>query len=295
MELPRFTIVTPSYNQGRYLEQTIRSVLGQRYPRLDYIVMDGGSTDGSAAIIERYAPWLAHWQTGRDHGQAQSILDGFRHGDGSLLAFVNSDDLLLPGALWTVARHFLAHRDCHLAVGDNVVIDAAGDVVGYGWSTPPDHATLLHWGCTFAQTSSFWTREAFERVGGFDGGLQFAFDLDLFMRLTRERRAEHIPRFLSAVRYHAETKTSTIPHIGRAEDARLRAAEGAGDASWVERRAVRLSRHLFRSTYTRVRGAMRRAGLVPLDPLEPWFAALRSHDLPLGALPAPPDELADPR
>src|SRR5437867_7923227 len=120
---PRITIVTPSYNQGLYLEQTILSVLNQNYPNLEYIIMDGGSSDNSVEIIRKYEKYLVHWESKSDEGQAAAIADGFRLAAGEILAYLNSDDLYLPGALRKVGEFFNQHKQVQFMYGDCLIVD----------------------------------------------------------------------------------------------------------------------------------------------------------------------------
>jgi len=129
MRLPRITIVTPSFNQAFFLEATLRSVLDQNYSNLEYIIMDGGSTDGSVDVIQRYADRLAHWEAHRDLGQADAIYRGFERSTGDILGWLNSDDLLLPGSLQKVGEFFAARPDVDCVVAGCITIDAAGSVV----------------------------------------------------------------------------------------------------------------------------------------------------------------------
>ena len=126
MALPRITVVTPSYNQGRFVRETLESVLGQEYPALEYIVMDGGSTDESPSIIEGYSKRLAHWQSAKDRGQADAIKSGFSRATGEVLGWLNSDDTLAPGTLVAVGASFAAHPEVDLVYGDIALVDAAG-------------------------------------------------------------------------------------------------------------------------------------------------------------------------
>jgi glycosyltransferase involved in cell wall biosynthesis len=285
--LPAFTLVTPSFNQGRFLERTIRSVLGQRYPFVEYIVMDGGSTDGSLEVLHRYAPWLAHWQSGPDGGQARAILDGLSRATGTVLGFLNSDDVLLPGALWEVARRFEGAGAAEVATGHTLFIDAEDRILSRGWMTPPDRETLLFWGCTFAQPSSFWTRRAFEAVGGFDGTLRFSFDLDLFLRLCSRYPVVGIDRQLAAMRWHDASKTSTMKEVCAAENAGLRERAGAGAGSRLRGRMVAARARARDAVHRRLMEARLRAGLDPSpgeEEIAAWFALLRD---PAGVLGAP--------
>ena len=229
----RFSIVTPSFNQARFLEQTIRSVLDQGYPDLEYIVMDGGSTDGSVEIIRRYAQRLTYWQSEKDEGQAAAVLQGFKRASGDILGWVNSDDVLLPGCVQAVARHFESEPDEECVAGGAAFIDDAGvplrRALGMAYSRIGLSATsrmLLIAGCPFCQPATFWRRDAFVAVAGFDTRLVFSFDYDLYLRFARRRRIGHIPRILAGVRLHETTKTRMLAEVKATEDALLRSLFG---------------------------------------------------------------------
>jgi glycosyltransferase involved in cell wall biosynthesis len=208
LDLPRVTVVTPSLDQAAYLEQTIRSVLLQGYPNLEYMVVDGGSSDGSVEIIRRYEPWLAHWVSEPDEGQAHAINKGFSRSTGDILAWLNSDDFYAPGAVALVARH-LTRPDCSVAVGHCLRIHSSGK--------PPRllrgrfagrRRLLAFWeGYEMHQPSIFWTREAFERTGLLDEEVGDIFDFDYWVRLSRYCNFENIDAVLSCSNYHPEAKT----------------------------------------------------------------------------------------
>lgn len=224
-QYPKISIVTPSYNQGEYLESTIQSVLRQDYPNLEYIIMDGGSTDASLEIIERYADRLAHWESGRDKGQADAIYKGFMRSRGEILGWVNSDDMLLPGALKKVARYFKDHPGVECAVGGCVAIGPGGEplkdklgLISCVMSSPTTFETLLLWGCGgFYQPASFWRRDAFFEVGGFDRSMYCCFDHDMYLRLSRRRAFGEIKEFLACFREHPTSKSQTVKKVCAAE------------------------------------------------------------------------------
>jgi len=226
--LPRITIVTPSYNQGKYIEQTILSVLGQNYPHLEYIVMDGGSTDESVDIIRRYADRLAHWESHKDNGQADAIFRGFEMSTGEVLAFLNSDDILMPNSLETVGRYFVAHPREDWVVGSCLFIDHNARYLYNYFGSPKFNLglrvsfnSLLYWGCGFYQPASFWRRSAFFEIEGFDRSLKFCFDYDLFLRLARRGPSGHITAFLASFRVHPTSKTATLSGVCLAENEEL--------------------------------------------------------------------------
>jgi FkbM family methyltransferase len=223
-EPPVISIVTPSYNQAPFLERTLRSVLDQGYPALEYIVQDGGSTDGSIEILERYRERLHSLESERDGGQAAGINRGFRHATGEILAYLNSDDLLLPGSLHYVARFFTRHPEIDVVYGQRILIDENDQEIGR-WILPPHDDEVLSWADYVPQESLFWRRSAWGRVGGqLDESLQFAMDWDLLLRFrTAGLRFARAPRFLGAFRVHAHQKTvASLADLGLFEMGRLR-------------------------------------------------------------------------
>ncbi len=224
--LPKITIVTPSYNQAAYLEATLQSVLSQDYPNLEYIVMDGGSTDGSFGIIDKYSSKLAYWESHPDNGQADAIYRGFERATGEIFGFVNSDDLLLPGALLKIGNWFLTHPFEEWVVGGSVIIDPKGDHFRGRLGNPcfnlggrVTFEQLLFGGCGgFNQPASFWRRSVFFEIGGFDRRLRFCFDYDLFFGLSRRRPSGNIREFIAAFRLHPESKTTNLYELKLKED-----------------------------------------------------------------------------
>lgn len=221
----RISLVTPVFNQVAYIGQTLQSVLAQRYPGLEYIVMDGGSTDGTVAAIEAVADRLAAFESARDGGQSQAINKGFARATGDVLGWINGDDILLPGALACVARFFARNPDVDVVYGDRIVIDAQGREVGR-WTLPGHSDRLLSWVDFVPQESLFWRRRIWERAGAqVDTGFAFAMDWDLLVRFRDcGARMVHVPRYLGAFRVHAEQKTSSrFDDLGRLEMDRIRA------------------------------------------------------------------------
>jgi carbamoyltransferase len=247
---PLISIVTPSYNQGAFLERTIRSVLDQNYPRLQYIVQDGDSTDGTAAILERYRPRLTSCASEPDGGQADAINRGFRRTTGDILAYLNSDDILLPGALAYVANYFARHPAADVIYGHRLVIDHLDREIGR-WVLPAHDNEALGWCDYVPQETLFWQRRVWERVGGhLDEAFQFALDWDLLLRL-RDAGATfaRVPHFLAAFRVHPEQKTSARLHdLGAAEMNRLRRRCHGRDVT-NEEAIQHMRRYLRRQTW----------------------------------------------
>ena len=187
-DLPPITVVTPSFNQAEFIEATIRSVVLQGYPRLQYLVMDGGSADGAVEIIQRYAPWISAWVSERDRGQSHAINKGFAQATGEVVAWLNSDDRYLPGTLHAVARQVASHGAAAAWIGACRSVDPRGRVRylihPHGLELP----TLADWvvSAWFAQPASFYRRAAAKRAGPLDESLQSAFDVDFFLRLAKE-------------------------------------------------------------------------------------------------------------
>jgi len=223
---PLISIVTPSYEQGRYLERTIYSVLNQHYPRLEYVVQDGGSSDETREVLEHFDASLSHWASEADDGQADAINRGFSHTSGEIMAYLNSDDLLLPGSLAYVARYFAAHPDVDVVYGHRMLIDEHDRQIGV-WVLPPHDDATLSFADYIPQETLFWRRGIWERAGGrIDPSLKFAIDWDLLLRFRKAgARMVRLPRFLGAFRVHAEQKTGRQQRLCEEESDLLRRRE----------------------------------------------------------------------
>ena len=203
-------IVTPSYNQAVFLGGTIESVLSQDYPRLEYAVVDGGSTDGSKELLERYRPRLAYTVSEPDEGQAHAIVKGFSNTHGEIMAYLNSDDCLMPGALRYVGRYFQQHPEVDVIYGHRVIIDPDGLEVGR-WVIPPHDTECVRRFDYIPQETLFWRRRCYEEVGGLDVRFHFAMDWDLILKFMRAgARFRRLPYFLACFRVHGAQKTSSL-------------------------------------------------------------------------------------
>jgi hypothetical protein len=211
--LPRVSVVTPSFQHGKFLEATLLSVLEQPGVRLDYIVEDGGSTDASVDIISRYAPRLSHWTSGADQGQADALRRGFARTEGGpddVMAYLNSDDLFMPGAVRFVAEYFARHPQVDVVYGHRVLIDDGGSEVGR-WLVPRRPNDDLRLFDLIPQETLFWRRRIYERVGGIDASFGFAVDWDLLLRFAGAgARFERLPWFLGLFRLHPAQKSQAL-------------------------------------------------------------------------------------
>jgi glycosyltransferase involved in cell wall biosynthesis len=205
------SIVTPSLNQGNYIERTIQSVISQGYMPLEYIVQDGRSSDGTRDILERYRAFLAQAQSAEDTGQANAINLGFRHASGDIMSYLNADDILLPGTLHYVAEYFATHPGVDVVYGHRVLIDEKEQEIGR-WVLPPHDSEILSWVDYVPQETLFWRRRIWERVGGcLNENFRFAMDWDLLLRFREVGgRFARLPRFLGAFRVHPEQKTLSL-------------------------------------------------------------------------------------
>ena len=206
---PRITVVTPSYKQGQYLEETIRSVLLQGYPNLEYIVIDGNSPDNSVEIIKKYAPWLYYWVSEPDSGQTNAINKGFARSTGAIMGWLNSDDLLLPGALQRIARAFVDNPQLELVTGFRKNIDEHSRVTSNFVRDPPTIYYMRHY-CCVAQETTYWRRSLWEALGSLDESLHFAMDYEYWLRAIQHGRSFHLlPSYIGGFRDYAQNKSSS--------------------------------------------------------------------------------------
>jgi len=212
---PRISIVTPSYNQGQFIEETIRSVLLQGYSNLEYIVIDGGSTDDSVEIIKEYKPWIAYWVSERDAGQSQAINRGFEHAKGDILAWLNSDDLYAPGALQRVGA-LLAGKEKALLVGSSIQVDGDDLRQGVVDDKKPTWGEMVYEARTFSQPSVFWMRDLWLEAGPLREQLYFVMDYYLWLQMRPKAKEElFLKEALSITHIHPEQKGKRAERGGK--------------------------------------------------------------------------------
>jgi hypothetical protein len=205
--LPLVSIVTPSLNQRQFIEATIESVLTQDYPRIEYIVIDGGSTDGTVDVLRRYEGCL-EWVSEPDRGQSHAINKGFRRARGQILAWLNADDTYLPGAVTLAATHLVQHPACAMVYGDGYLIDEGGTVRGKFPATEPFNLWKLVYVIDYIlQQTAFFRREVLDAVGDLDERLHWGMDWDLFIRIGKHLRVDYLARDMANLREHRLAKT----------------------------------------------------------------------------------------
>ncbi len=276
---PKISIVTPSFNQGDFLEATIRSVLLQGYPNLEYIIIDGGSSDNSCAIIKRYSPWLKYWVSEPDDGQSNAINKGFEVAEGSVLAWLNSDDVYLAGTLRKVASRFVDPSALALATGYQIetsdippkgpklmISKFPASRLGPSYEAAHIYAPLLH------QAATFWTSALWKESGGaLNNAMHYAMDADLWLRMLRlYPHVSVIREPLAIFRRHSEQKTAMpLKYSNEIETLRAKFPLSGGFLTRMKIAFIKLNNFVERQTSTHPR--------LGLSPIYAENDLLRSH------------------
>lgn len=219
----KISVVVPSYNQARFLEGTLLSVLRQNYPALELIVIDGGSTDGSVDIIKRYERHIEHWVSEPDGGQTKGLIKGFNRATGAIQCWLNSDDLLADGCLQEVADYFRRNPAVDMVFGDALWIDEQGAPLREQREIPFNRFIWLYTHNYIPGMSAFWRSEIYERVGGLNPHYNLAMDADLWIRFADVGRIEHVSRVWSHMRFYPEQKNRALRRQSNQEDLEIRA------------------------------------------------------------------------
>ncbi|WKZ47401.1 MAG: glycosyltransferase family 2 protein [Anaerolineales bacterium] len=267
------SIITPSFNQARYLEQTIQSVLGQDYPHIEYIVVDGASKDGSVEVIKKYADKLAWWVSEKDSGQAEAINKGLARAKGEIVAWLNSDDYFLPSAVSSAMEVFEENPDVALVYGNMLAVDERGNAFN---SLTYKQLSLQDLLCfqIIGQPAVFFRRKALENAGYLDPTFHFLLDHHLWIRIAQHGKILHVPQTWAAARYHAEAKN------------RAKAAEFGREAfrilAWAESQpklgeAIRPVERRARASAYRVDARYRLDAGESASALKSWMRALFIH------------------
>lgn len=203
------SIITPSYNQAAFLERTIQSVLNQTYPHIEYIIIDGGSQDGSVNIIQKYESRLKHWVSEKDRGQTDAINKGFALASGEILAWINSDDTYEPEAAAWAVEYLNSHPEVGLVYGDASFINEKDEVIGTFPAAQTDYRKLRRGYVHIPQQSAFFRASLWKEIGPLDDSFFFAMDYDLWVRLAKRAGAAYIPGHWANFRLHGNAKTIT--------------------------------------------------------------------------------------
>jgi len=264
------SIITPSYNQSKYLEQTILSVLNQDYPRIEYIVMDGASTDGSVDIIRKYADKLTYWASEKDNGQADAINKGFARASGEVLAWLNSDDFYLPGTVSAAVKVFEENPDVVLVYGNMLAVDENGktfNTLNYKQLTLADLLSFQ----IIGQPAVFMCRSALQKTNGLNPAFHFLLDHLLWIQIAKHGQILHVNQTWSAARYHAEAKNvAKAAEFGREAFRILELTQQDPILAPLITRRARASAHRVNARYLLDGGQSAEA-------LAAWFRALFIH------------------
>jgi glycosyltransferase involved in cell wall biosynthesis len=216
---PKITIVTPSYNQGDFLEETIRSILLQNYPNIEYIIIDGGSSDYSVEIIKKYEPWISYWVSEKDNGQSHALVKGFNMASGTLFNWINSDDVLCKDALFNIAKAYIENPFADFIYGKNLIINKFSEKIGI-FQHPKDNLRLRYlYEMPYGQQACFFTSKIYKMVGGINTQLHFSMDYELYVKIHLLNPITiQIDDHIGAIRVHENTKTANLEDTMRKEN-----------------------------------------------------------------------------
>lgn len=208
---PKITVITPSYNQAEFLERTIKSVIDENYPNLEYIIIDGGSNDGSVEVIKKYEQYLTYWVSEKDNGQSHAINRGLKMATGEWVAWQNSDDIYYPGVFNVVAKAAKANPKVGLIIGDMHLIDENDKRIRDMHYVTPSYEALVAEGMVLSNQAAFWKRDVHNAIGWMDESLHLGFDFEWFLRLTKHVKSLSVNKCIGAFRIHGLAKTQMLP------------------------------------------------------------------------------------
>jgi len=219
---PKISIVTPSYNQGEFLERTILSVLNQNYPNLEYIIIDGGSTDNSIEIIKKYEKYLAYWVSEKDHGQSDALNKGFARATGEIVGWQNSDDTYATDSFVTAVNTFKKYPKAEIVFGNTYMIDENDNIINELRFTPFSLLAHLYEGMSISNQTCFWKKAVFDKIGMIDTRFSFSMDFEFFLRAKRANiNFKFIHQPLGSFRVHTDSKTANIFNIRHKEHQKI--------------------------------------------------------------------------
>ena len=243
---PKVSIVTPSLNQGKFIEETIRSVLLQGYPNLEYIIIDGGSTDDSVEIIRKYSAWLGYWISEPDSGQSHAINKGWKRASGEILAYLNSDDIYLPGSVITAEKLLAEHPDVSMIYGGCNYIDEQNRITGAFYGEEFDIKQMF-FNYIVPQPAVFFKKIVLDKVGYLDESLHYVMDRDLWIRIGLELKVKYFPVMFTNMRRHPSAKSTA--QIDEFLPERLRVFNKVFERSDIPKELKNLRRKAFSHNY----------------------------------------------
>ena len=256
--MPRISVIVPSFNQGSFIEKTLRSILDQEYPNLELIVIDGGSSDNTTQVLKEYGRQIAHWVSEKDRGQSHAFNKGLALATGEIIGWLNSDDVYLNRCLFHAAEYFAAQADIDVVFSDYIYIDEAGRYLKRRKEPPFDYSIYLWTGaCYHANIAGFFRRRVFDRVGNLDETLHYSMDYEFYLRAGNAGvRFGHVRAYWGAYRFHSASKSMSA-HDRMIAEARIITswyrAESVGKLGAVLRRllfqALRLGRKALMGSY----------------------------------------------
>jgi glycosyltransferase involved in cell wall biosynthesis len=258
LDWPQISLITPSYNQYNYISETLKSVAIQKYPNLEYIVIDGGSSDGSVEIIKEYSQHIKYWVSESDSGQTDALLKGFSRATGDILCWLNSDDVLEPNTLFEVAEFFLEHPEAEIVYGNATWIDKDSRILRSKKEHDFNQFVFLYDHNYIPQPSTFWRRSLYEKTGGLNPHVSVAMDTDFWARCLQHTKFYHVNKQWSRMRYHEEAKThpNKMRYLARAQVKEIRRKYyGKNDPDWIlpykrlVAKTVRINLKLFSGCY----------------------------------------------
>jgi len=224
MNWPKITVVVPSFNQKNYIDATLRSIIDQKYPNLELIVIDGGSKDGSVDVIRSYQNYITYWVSEPDGGQTCALIKGFNRSTGDIQCWLNSDDLFQPNALREVAEYFVSHPKVDMVYGDTLWIDDQSRTIAPRREIPFNRSIWMYTYNYIPGMSSFWRKSIYDKVGGLSAEFDLSMDADLFIRFAEAGgKIKHVRRMWSCMRFYPEQKNRRLRDRTLAEDLRIRA------------------------------------------------------------------------
>lgn len=218
----KFSIIVPSYNQGKYIEETLLSIINQKYQNFELIIIDGGSSDNTLEILKKYAKNFTFWVSESDKGQTDALIKGFKIATGDILCWLCSDDLLMENALSDVVDFFNKHPNEHVVSGDAIWIDTDGNILKYNKDIPFIKWIWIYTYNYIIQPSTFWTREIYELTGGLDKTKQLSMDADLWIRFSEQTRINKLSKVLSKLRLYHDQRNIKYRDISDIEDKLIR-------------------------------------------------------------------------